>query len=287
LRKKINSLQINIYDIEFEGFINKIRKLNNFIFEFSNVCLDNISDAKDRKYLPIYLSFEECVIKDTEVTIYNENKKINLFIDSSYILPSKYEHLKECITNDVNKFRNEEFSFFNSISSNYYKSYEKRNSELIKDYKDESEKSITNKLKDNQISYVQIIGLYASIITFVLGSISVVPKFEYAYTNILIFMLMFASCLCLFVFLLKTLFDTSSEKKSQLSLQEFSFFTIFLVVFLGSICMISVNRKNEKNFKMTITKGKSLNDSSYIDTTEITTIRSNYIPPKEEKDKSK
>jgi len=100
-------------------------------------------------------------------------------------------------------------------------------------------------------------------------------------------MFVFASCLCLFVFLLKTLFDSSDKDKPEISIRESFFFLLFLIVFIGSLCIININRKNDKDFKMTVTKGKTVNDSSIIDTSEITIIKSNYIPPKEKDDKSK
>lgn len=217
-----------------------------------------------------------------------------MLVDSAYILPSNYLHLKDAALEKQRNLNELESSILNSFFELDNKVNDKRINKII----DDNEKKLSGleakinegtekKIKENQVSYIQIIGLYASIITFVLGSISIIPKFEYAYTNILIFMLMFASCLCLFVFLLKTLFDSSNKNRYELSSQDYFAFLLFLVVFLGSICIISVNRKNDKNFKMTITKGKSLNDSTYIDTTEVTIIKSNYIPPKEEKDKIK
>lgn len=304
LIQNIQSKNINIYDKNFHIITSEYKNIVAKIISHLEKCIINIDEAKDRKALPIYVSLKECLVEDIDVFINNNNveEKVNIFLDSSYILPANYEHLYKCIRADISLVRNSEFEFYNTISRNYYNSFEEKN-------KIEFDKTI----KENQVNAIQVIGLYAGFITFVLGSISIIPKFEVSYVNLLLFLLVFSTSLCLFVFMLRVLISNKDETYNSITeiigvyrkrddtgkeiiyyKREPFVFAFFFILLSTSLFMLWINRQSDhKYLKKSLKKDysikakidslrKNIKDTiHYSETIE----ESNYLPKQEDKSK--
>ena len=122
------------------------------------------------------------------------NPTINIFLDSSYILPSNYE----TFLSNINDTRVE----FDSIETEILRYAAKLEMATQKDVYD---KKFDEKAKENQYNAVQMIGLYAAIITFVLGSAVVITKLPPTEV-VLEFLFVYAGALGFFVLLLRLIF---------------------------------------------------------------------------------
>lgn len=225
---KVENNEIDIYDEKFSELLNKVREFISKSISHLENCIDNIEEVKEKKVLPIYIHLDECKISIPEIYLDKQNEikeeNVTIFLDSAYVLPSNYDFLYKCIRGRyISKIRNFEFALNNVINKSYsinsesrlqkkLKESSKHNKESLDEFKIKSKEEFDKLFKENQITSIQIIALYASFITFVLGSISIVPKFEVSYRNLLLFMLVFSTSLCLFLFMLRILISNKDEK---------------------------------------------------------------------------
>lgn len=294
----------------FIVLIENIRKLIAVIITHIVTLKAHISPAKQGRWMPIYLTKEECTLKFN-----NENKEqdypTHLTIDSSYILPSNYDILEKALIDDISNLSINDFSFRGKVSVKILDTYdsrlkeevnkvlelkndtEKSVKEILKDVLKENNNEFNSKVKDSQMNAIQYLGLYAGIITFVLSSVSIVPKFDYSYTNILLFMFTFACCLCLFVFLLRFLFVESSRTfpwffwMKNVSVRNVMAFSLFSFLLLISSIWIKYNRNTvDTKFNNTISTKIFQKDTSnnVCNDTIINIIetKGNYFPKLEE-----
>jgi hypothetical protein len=239
-------------------------------YKLANVIKNKLTFAKSNKDFPLYLTIEECFIESKEINEFdiietyqnteqintsNECNKINLFLDSTYILPSNYEFINNEIENYDFKIRNNQSLIFQKLLFNKNKTTNADLDKKFADERDKNQKDIDDKLKQNQLNTIQVIGLYASFITFVLGSVSIIPKFEKSTAVILLFLLVFAAALTFFVFLLRLIISNSNDKVRLFGVKNktgkwlfntptaFMYFSIILIII---ICITFYNIKDHK-----------------------------------------
>lgn len=203
---KLISKQLNNIEIEkrhdYVRLISSIRSYTETIYLYSDFNIKSINEAKMGRWMPIYLLRNECTlnIDESVKNLYNEHVPDKLICDSSYVLPSNYDFLLKTIEYDIEKLRNEDFLIRGAISIRVLQDYENK---------------LDDKVKENQINAIQIIGLYAIIITFILGSINIVSKINaLSYRVIYNLFFVFTSCMLLFLFMLRTIVQKSDKFKS-------------------------------------------------------------------------
>jgi len=166
---------------------------------FSKCVIQN----RDAALMPVYMTMQECFCPfEYEV---EENKgiegkqTIDVFLDSSYILPSNYDYVSKLNQQDDLEFNKQYFIFSDLIHS----AQEKKIENLLEG----KSKKFEDKLKEGQSNVIQVIGLYAGLITFILGSFSVVYRFEFNKEELLVFIFVFTACISIFIILLKLVFN--------------------------------------------------------------------------------
>lgn len=230
---KIDNLEINSSPGKFSDFAKEIlTKFYAISGEYSRV----VQICKDRRLLPFYLTEKECIIK---IDLNVEPRSKSLLVDSGYVLPANYDFLlrendseiftaKIAETKAIEKIRNIQ-------SLGFVKTIEKKEKDIVE--------NVERKVKEQQYGIIQIIGLYASFITFVLGSVSIFPRLERSYSAMLLFMFVFATCISLFVLLLKIVFKSENKISfsdllpSDKGVSIYSIYGAFLFVLLSFSCI--------------------------------------------------
>ncbi len=159
-------------------------------------------------------------------------------------------------------------------------------------------KTFDDKIKESQINAIQIVALYAGFITFILSTVSIIPKFEHSYKNMFLFLLIFSSCICMFIFLIRFIFGPNITRKEfffgiyedglveKKYLPKELLFTIsFFIVFLLPIALMKCDRENDSDFRLETTEMTTHIDKNGKDSVVIKDVHSNsnYVPPKEDK----
>ncbi len=215
-------LKISISKINDEtNFPDLVSFIDKIILEFldSSEKLElHLSKNNELALMPLYLSMEECYgtysIKESD-----EEQQIDVFIDSSYILPSDYTNL--------NKLKNSLTTEFSRLTTTIH----------IK-IATQRESSFESKLKENQFQIIQVIGLYAAIITFILTSLSSASKFQFSKIELLMFMIVFVFCISIFVLLLRAIFSGIMRVITLIMIAA-----ALLVLSVTSIYFLNVNKQ--------------------------------------------
>lgn len=159
----------NIDDLKLGIYKENILKNINIIKRFYEEILLKIEENK--KYLthyevkPIYLEVENC-LKSYSIKVPEgeelKDKKIEVFLDSSYVLPINYEK----ISNKINQ---------KSLVYNYEIKLIKGRLDILFDLDFARKKyhNIENKFKENEFKVVQIVAMFVSIATFVLINVKI------------------------------------------------------------------------------------------------------------------
>lgn len=268
--------------IIFETNTSKVASVfvNSLLSEYheANVLFNKILILnKESSLLPVYMTMNECFVKYTYEEETDEGKKIsdlNIFLDSSYILPSNYDYVLKKKEEENLEFNRYLFLCTDQIhyaQENQIQNIVQAESSKLTIEFDNREKKFDDKVKDSQLNAIQLIGLYAGLITFVLGSVSIIPKFERSYTAILLFLFVFASCLSIFVALLRLIFNKdneylsfsdifykrSEEKEGIKPKNKYSKYAIFIAYNFGIFCiaitLIFIYKdQNERGYERTI-----------------------------------
>jgi hypothetical protein len=273
LRDKIID-DIDIYHQDFQKLSLLIRILISKTITHLDNCIESIEEAEEKKVLPIYLSLRECFLDKKNVSLDKQNNKIeevSIFADSAYVLPSNYKSLYKCIRGKhISRIRNLEFEFYNAVNNEQNNKNKNEIQRKLEEYKLKNKEDLDNSIKDNKVNFdklikdnqinaIQLVGLYAGFITFVLGSIKIVPEFITSKSDILLFLLVFASSLCLFVFLIRFLFDQDTSPKNWKELIGYYKETVgenttkrfhknivaivfFVITFLGSLSILFIEK---------------------------------------------
>jgi hypothetical protein len=282
LEKTVNKIENIGEKKNLLEIVKAVRNLTSKVNKFSDLGVKEINSATKGRFMPLYLFKEECKVEINK-TKYSESGYASdipdyVLMDSAYVLPSNYEVLLRKIEIETNRLQAKDYLFRSEISRLILENYEDK---------------LDDKVKDNQINTIQLIGLYAGFITFILGSISIVPKFEYNYANVLVFMFVFASCLALFALLLKLLFKKREYisyyffKERTVSNTKFGGF-FFLSIFIISILLIKNFIGDDHRFnsnKNTVTIKFDKNNDTLEITKDSTHTNSNYMLKEEEKKK--
>lgn len=179
------SKQIDSFD-DYEKLSKIKTDLLDLFYTSNNKLRHNIQSNVELRLMPIYLTMPECYTS-ISYTEGETTKTINQFTDSGYILPSDYSSLILECDKLLIEVRNVDITIHNF----YYKF---------------QEKIFEQKIKENQFQTITVIGLYAAIITFILGSLSSATRFQFSKVEFFMFMVVFAFCISLFVLLLRLLF---------------------------------------------------------------------------------
>lgn len=173
---------------DLESFIQDI------FFNYYNSNNDFVTSLEESEHLglhSLYLTKEECILTST-----GEPNLDRIFLDSGYVLPTNYEVLKSEEERARMKIYDIESLIFHKI--------------MIKQFSNQLDK-VDLKIKENQVNATQIIGLYAGFVTFTLGSVSIIPKFEGSISAIFAFLFVFATGLGVFALLLRGLIRPKND----------------------------------------------------------------------------
>lgn len=173
--------------------------------------------ASKQGLMPIYLSISECISqqqvstddykewfdfhfalkdikvpdkkKDGAVEVLKADSGLNIFLDSGYISPINYHKLFD----EHKEEKNEVVNLIAFISTLVTLA-------PLQTYKNEIDAKFDSKVKESQYTAVQLVGFFIGVITFILSSVSVVPKFNNgnSFEVVFTFMLVFAGSLVLF-----------------------------------------------------------------------------------------
>lgn len=194
---------VDVNDIEnFEKSISNVIEKTS---QLTRVFFKHLHFLKNKNYYPIYNDINSCVTKEIyEYTIFNPSVflidkneicyfkvKANLFLDSSYILPSNYSFLKFDMEERVRNI--------NNINSQILSSLEVFLTRNV-------EKALDSKVKENQFNAIQTLSVYAIIITYILGSITALPKFDGGLKVLPYFLILVGLMLGFFVLCIRFLF---------------------------------------------------------------------------------
>ncbi|MEI6349150.1 MAG: hypothetical protein WCP69_14475 [Bacteroidota bacterium] len=179
-----------IKNINFKEYL-QLKEISNNYYSTFNKLKNSLSWSMKNCIQPYYLPYCECV---KHIKTESSEIEIDVFLDSAYILPINYK-----------KKRNELIIFKTSLQDSSQYISEKIANNAIKDLKNQinqavkETKDVINSTEKNQAAtFIQLLGIFAAIITFVLGSISIYPKLS-DINAIVFFMISFALSLILFV----------------------------------------------------------------------------------------
>lgn len=224
LVKAIDQTDIEAAGLEVKKISGVVNSLLSEYHVSNEKCKIALDQSRDAQLMPVYLTIEECIVhyeykveiqtKTNEQVVKDEAEPIDIFLDSSHILPSNYSYIKaqkEKENIEFNKYYFLCVDEIHSIQEDRIEKIIKSESEKFTTTFDEKETAFEGKIKDNQLNAIQLIGLYAGMITFVLGSVSLIPKFEKSYISILLFLFVFICGLSIFVALLRIIFNKDNE----------------------------------------------------------------------------
>ncbi len=174
--------------------------------------------SKRKNNIHIYVPYKQCVKyvkipkeKLQQVQDEHNQESIGLFIDSSYVVPLDYEY-------DQNKFKWLTEEIKNLLTSVHLL--------ISEDSQNDIEKKTEAIVKKSQISHIQVLGVFAALMAFIMTSTITIAKMpppnpETLFLIFLIFVIGFA----LFLLLLRI----SLEKEVRL------FFISFLIIIMVSV----------------------------------------------------
>lgn len=202
--------------------------LTNVFYENLKKSIDHINVATTKKHYPYYLNKENCEIKI---------EGISIFVNASYILPAYYGKVEEHMKARELKFK--------SISSRLINlcQIEMATCKISK---------FEERVQKTEFTAVQLIGFFIGVVTFIVGSISVVPKFQYgdSFEVVVAFFICFAACILLFVLGLSALLNPLRTEntdliryfKRELKFSAILFFCI-LILIIGVLNIYSITSK--------------------------------------------
>lgn len=224
------------------------------VYEVAQSLLDNLSSLevvekigksltwiRAKSYLPIYSPYDECLT--SPIDLFNE--KCPLFLDSSYVLPinitrqrERYENLKQrlfylkLLSNRFKFLTGELDEFKEIIKQEKQKILQEKKSELDENFNKkivDIDKKIDKQIREQSISGVQTLGLFASVISLVLGFFNILPKIENMWL-IVFFMIAFSGCLVFFVHALGRVIDFQNLEKSK-TIKSYYLYTLIALGF--------------------------------------------------------
>ncbi len=210
------SLILNISINLIEDYILKFR-------ENYRIATRNLEWCKDKHYLLLYMPYEECI----DETIFDKKTKTKtkIFLDSSFILPVDYEDKKRLLNECLENFTDNRVLLFNTLLGGKTKDIESIGENLnaksveVDKKLNEQDKKIGEQDIKSQKQYndhVQLLAVFAAIIAFVFGSISVIPKFQDT-KSVVVFIIGFAGVMSSFVVTIRILIQERLKKLYILS----------------------------------------------------------------------
>lgn len=195
---------------------------------------DCLSWVRATNYLPVYATFEECKTEEVEIL-----SKCRLFLDSSYVLPVNYARQKERYETLKQKvfyleLLSKRFQTINEELGNFTRLIDDKlineNTRLTNTYNTKLIE-FDGKIRDASISGIQTLGIFASIISLVLGFFNILPKIDNIWI-VVFFMIGFSGCLIFFVHALARTIDYTNLEKSKLIKNYYLYTLIVLGLFL-------------------------------------------------------
>ncbi len=250
----------------------KIDIIKTLYIEAFRLFKDNLNIYKYRKYKPVYLTRSEChwIVKDEP-----SGKEINLFLDSSYVLPDDYDRILEKWFGRENYLKGEIRSLKNRIENEFHRIVTEKEvtrqtedftltaAKTTKEFGEKTE-SFEKRVKDNEFKMVQIVAMFVTIATFVLINVKLFDN----KSLIAGFSIMFglASCLLLFNAFFNWLIIQRNEAEMNISwstLWRNGLFRLVIIFFVTSILLgISDQLFITKSIVKTEQKIKS--DSTFV-----------------------
>lgn len=229
------------------GFDNNFKisiNTKGLIYDIEN----SIKSARRRNYMPIYLTYDDCCIRD------NNDYKIPLFLDSSYVLPVNYlkqekrirelkydYHYLFSLKTRVEYFE-KNFSKIEEKIDDIFKIKNNELSETTKKEKEDIEKGIEKKVSEANISGIQILGTFSGVIALVFSFIYTVKE-PHEIREGIIYMLGFSLCLGLFIVALKHIANSEKRIKNkgeQFQLQDLLYFNKVYLIYLAVLLALLI-----------------------------------------------
>lgn len=212
--KKIRLSFLNL----FKENIKNDKSLGTDIYEYVE---NKIKISQSCNYLPIYLTFKECLI---ELPKHDKLLIKNLFLDSSYVLPINFHSQYRAAEQLKNDFRFIDYlesrvtyslNMFEQLRTKITKSEDDVKETIKKEFNlslSDVQKKLSDKVKDANISGIQIIGTFTSVLAIIVVFTNTVPKSDSLVQGIL-YMLGFALCIFFFLYNLKVILNKPDEVK--------------------------------------------------------------------------
>jgi hypothetical protein len=204
-----------------------------------------IEKCKFYKLKPIYLSYEECIIRDVK----HEKDNYDLFLDSSYILPNEFDRA-ELFLNDIeDKLTGKIALIRNLVKSSHNIIY--------------AEKSLRKDVENKDFKLVQVLAMFISIATLAIANVKLSEKFN-LYEGILL-NFSFGGMLVLFNLLIYWMIKSDSKFLRRDKVLT-TIASILILFSIGGYFFGKNNMKNntENSIHMSYDSLSSLTDSIHL-----------------------
>ncbi|HRF14044.1 MAG TPA: hypothetical protein PKV02_00280 [Bacteroidia bacterium] len=222
----------------------------------------NLQWCKDKNYMLLYLPYNECshdIVFDKK-----SGKTIKIFLDSSFVFPIDYDEKERQLSECMQNFIDHRTLLLNNILGYKVKKIEAS----VEEFQTTSSR-LENKLDTQFSNHVQLLAVFAAIIAYVIGSISIIPKLP-DIKSIIVFMLSFSFALSCFVLLIRALIKEDLKK-------IYSTFLSFLVLLF--VCIFLLFYWNPTIMKDPIQPPIESDSSSYKDSSQNGHSTPVTIPP--------
>lgn len=167
------------YDQYLKNIYAKIAVIKDIYLEF----LDRFNcwdlESKDLGLLPIYLGKEDCMIP-YKLKTSEEETKIKLFLDSSYVLPVDYSRIDEKKTEEklqldskIQVIKSKIEALYNYKKSKIAAEDITKQIDTFKEDKETMSIDLEKKIKDGEFKTIQIVALFVTIASFVLMQVKI------------------------------------------------------------------------------------------------------------------
>lgn len=229
----INLIFTNRKAFEWKKLLRKINKLNDdFVKQYER----RLDVAESNNLTPFYLPFNECidVFKDSKDST-GKTEEWRLFLDSAYLLPINFEHEKKESLDIQSDYLNAKTK--SDIVLNYLiDDIESRTQETVASFKKDINDNLESKIKEsnnhieiknenlvrdvNRITDehtmrgVQVLGIFAGIMSFAFSSVNTIPKFRCG-EGIILFLIALGTILGGFVWIINYLVITREKEERK------------------------------------------------------------------------
>lgn len=185
-----------------------LNKLISYALSCRNDLKDNLHWEHNKFDLPMFCPFEQSIflydlvnqkyVPFSEANPQNPEQYLKLFLDSSYVLPVSYHEMEKSIMKEELKFEHNRNILLD---------------ELVEKNLEKSKKDLENEVKNSTKQYISLLGMFATILSFVLGSVKFMSESNNEPVKQITFLIGFAFALISFNMVLE--FTIVREKNNR------------------------------------------------------------------------